>query len=72
VYSDTAILLCLTLKAVYRLPYHQSQGFVQSLTGLLKINLSIPNYTTMNRRAKTLKVPLAAGHCAGNIHIVAG
>jgi Transposase DDE domain len=70
VYSDTAILLCLTLKAVYRLPYRQSQGFVRSLTSLLKIDVSIPDYTTMNRRAKTVEVPLATGKCTGDIHIV--
>lgn len=69
-YSDTAILLCLTLKAVYHLPYRQTEGFVASIVALLGIRLAVPDYTTMNRRARTVEVPLAAGNQQGAIHIV--
>jgi hypothetical protein len=57
-YSDSCIELILTLKAVFRLTYCAVQGFVR---GLLKRNgfeLSIPDFSTLSRRAGSLKVAL--------------
>ena len=58
VYSDAAILCVLTLKAVFRLRLRQAEGFVGSLLELLNLELSVPDYSTLSRRAKTLDVPL--------------
>lgn len=58
VYSDAAILCVLTLKAVFHLRLRQAEGFVGSLLELLKLDLSVPDYSTLSRRAKTLDVPL--------------
>lgn len=58
VYSDAAILCVLTLKAVFHLRLRQAEGFVRSLLELLKLELPVPDYTTLSRRAKTLDVSL--------------
>ncbi len=58
IYSDTAILCALTIKSVFRLPLRQTAGFVGSLITLLKLELTVPDYSTVCRRAKTLDVPL--------------
>lgn len=58
IYSDAAILCVLTLKAVFHLRLRQAEGFVGSLLELLKLELSVPDYSTLSRRAKTLDVPL--------------
>ncbi|MCX6703608.1 MAG: IS5 family transposase, partial [Candidatus Zambryskibacteria bacterium] len=57
-YSDRAIEVMLTFKALYRLPLRATTGFVQSLFDLLHIPLSVPDYTTISRRAEDLGVIL--------------
>src|SRR4030065_1761533 len=57
-YSDGAIECLLMVKGVYHLAYRQTEGFAGSLSKLLGVALPIPDYSTLNRRAKTLKVDL--------------
>jgi hypothetical protein len=56
-YSDLAILTALTLKAVFRLALRQTEGLIGSIIGLLGLDLSVPDHTTLSRRAETLEVP---------------
>jgi len=57
-YSTQAITIMLTLKNVFHLPNRATEGFMRSLLEMLKIDLSIPDHTTLSRRGKTLKVRL--------------
>lgn len=57
-YSDRAIEAILTLQAVYGLPLRAVAGFVDSVFTLLGIALSVPDYTTVCRRAERLHVVL--------------
>lgn len=68
-YSDTAIECLLLVREVYHLPYRQTEGFARSLSKLLRIDLPVPNYTTLNRRAKTVTVKLKT-NTQGAIHLV--
>src|SRR3712207_1044433 len=56
-YSALAILTALTLRAVFRLAYRQTEGLIGSVIGLLGLTLRVPDHTTLSRRAATLKVP---------------
>src|SRR4051794_38174297 len=56
-YSELAILTALTLRAVFRLAYRQTEGLIGSLMRLLGLDLPIPDHTTLSRRAETLEVP---------------
>src|SRR5829696_3098489 len=56
-YSDLAITTALTLKAVFRLALRQTEGLIGSIIRLLGLDLSVPDYTTLSRRAATLEVP---------------
>ena len=69
VYTDGAIECLLTVKAVFHLAYRQTEGFAGSISALLKVTLPIPDYTTLNRRAKGLKVCLPANE-KGPLHLV--
>src|SRR3954463_764064 len=55
--SDLAVLTGLTLKAVFRLAYRQTEGLIGSLMRLLGLDLPVPDHTTLCRRAETLEVP---------------
>src|SRR5215212_2934012 len=56
-YSSLAITTALTLKAVFRLALRQTEGLIGSLIRLLGLALSVPDHTTLSRRAETLEVP---------------
>src|SRR3712207_2948391 len=56
-YSALAILTALTLRAVFRLPFRQTEGLIGSILGLLGLDLAVPDHSTLCRRAETLEVP---------------
>lgn len=56
VYSDVAIEICLTLRSVFRLPLRLVQGFVRSLLRLMELELLTPDFSTLSRRSKGLKI----------------
>jgi len=56
-YSPLAILTALTLRAVFRLALRQTEGLIGSVIGLLGLALSVPDHSTLSRRAETLEVP---------------
>ena len=56
-YSPLAILTALTLRAVFRLALRQTEGLIGSIICLLGLDLSVPDHTTLSRRAETLEVP---------------
>jgi len=70
-YSDTAIEAGLTVRAVYALALRQTEGFLRSVARLLKLDIEIPDHTTLSRRSSTLKrhgrQPSAAD---GPVHIL--
>ena len=56
-YSDLAITTALTLRAVFRLAWRQTEGLIGSLLQLLGLDLAVPDHSTLSRRAETLQVP---------------
>src|SRR3954470_5813757 len=75
-YSELAILTALTLRAVFRLAYRQTEGLIGSLMRLLGLDLPVPDHTTLSRRAATLEVPRPrsgnadAGRNAEPVHLL--
>jgi hypothetical protein len=68
-YSDGAMECLLMVKAVYHLTLRATEGFAQSLCHLLRVEVPVPDYTTLCRRAKTLTVALPTT-ATGPIHAV--
>ena len=56
-YSDLAIETAHTLRLVYKQPLRQTEGFLMSIVTLLKLDLAIPDHTTLSRRAKRIILP---------------
>ena len=46
-YSQLAILTALTLRAVFRLAYRQTEGLIGSVIRLLGLDLPVPDHTTL-------------------------
>ena len=56
-YSPLTILTALTLRAVFGLALRQTEGLIGSVIGLLGLDLSVPDHSTLCRRAEALEVP---------------
>lgn len=69
-YSNQAIACMLTLRAVFKLPYRQTQGFGQSLLDMLGVDLKAPDYSTLCLRSADLAVELPPRGNEGPKHIV--
>jgi hypothetical protein len=54
IFSDEAILMLLVIRERFNLSLRSLQGFVGSLFSLMKLNLIVPCYTQISRRAKSL------------------
>ena len=57
-YSDKAIEIALTIKEVFHLTNRSVEGFMRSLFEMLKVDLPVPDHSTLSKRSKTLKVRL--------------
>ena len=54
-YSDLAIETALTLRLLSHLPLRQAEGFLHTLFGMMRLDLSAPDYTTLSRRSQHLR-----------------
>lgn len=68
-YSDVAILCALSLRAVFGLTLRQTQGFLHDLTRRLGLEITVPHYSTVSRRAATLAVPKLVRPSGGPLHL---
>lgn len=69
-YSDAAIQACLTFKVLFGLPLRQTTGFVESLLKLVGLDWSVPDFSTLCRRQKTLSVAIPYKGSAGPLHLL--
>ena len=69
-YSDLAIETALTLRLLYHLPLRQAEGFLHALFGMMRLDLSAPDYTTLSRRSQHLRRRLRPVPPGEGIHLV--
>lgn len=60
VFSDAAIQFCLTLKCMFGLGLRQATGLAESLLRLARLDLQVPDYSTLCRRQKTLSIAITS------------
>ena len=69
-YSNDAILMLLVLREVYHLPLRAVQGLAESIFRMMGLDLPVPTYTQICRRAKTLGRVLKRLQRKGKVNIV--
>jgi hypothetical protein len=69
-YSDAAIQTCLTMKVLFGMALRQTTGFVESLLRLIDLDWTVPNFSTLSRRQKSLKVNIPYRGSAGPLHLL--
>jgi len=55
-YTDAAIQTSLMLRTAFKLPLRQTEGLMTSVLTLMDLTISVPDHTTVSRRAVTLPV----------------
>lgn len=70
VFSDAAIQACLTIKVLFGLPLRQTTGFVASLLRLAGLDWPVPDYSTLCRRQRSLKVLLPYRGARGPLNLL--
>jgi len=69
-YSDMVIQCALTLRQLYRLTLRATEGLMKSLIELSKLVVTVPNYSTLSRRGKTLKISLGIKNDSQAKHVL--
>ena len=70
VYSDSAIECLLVLRELFQLPYRQTEGLGRSLVKLMEVEVAIPDYTSLAKRASSLGIALEVRKHRGPIDVV--
>ena len=69
-YSDAAIQTCLTMKVLFGMALRQTTGFVESMLRLIGLDWAVPDFSTLSRRQKTLKVNIPYRGSEGPLHLL--
>jgi IS5 family transposase len=69
-YSDVAIETALTLRLLFHLPLRQTEGFLHSLFGMMSLDLSAPDHTTLSRRGQHLDLKLDRVLTRKRVHLI--
>jgi hypothetical protein len=69
-YSDGAIALMATVQSLFNLAGRQTEGFLESLFGLMGIDLAVPDHSTLSRRMGKVVVEMPVAPSQGGIHLV--
>ena len=69
-YTDLAIEALATVQAIYGLPGRQTQGFLQSVFELMKLDLPVPDHSTLSRRKRQLTISLPIKDWSKSRHLV--
>jgi hypothetical protein len=70
IYSDDAIGCVLMVRSVFHLALRQAERFCRSFFKATKVDLPVPNFSTLSRRCGKLDVPLPRVMPKGPIHVL--
>ncbi len=69
-YGDAAIQTCLTMKVLFGMALRQTAGVVESLLRLIGLDWAVPDFSTLSRRRKPLKVNIPSRGSDGPLHLL--
>ena len=70
IYGDAAIETCLTMEVLFGMALRQTTGFVEGLLSLVGLDWVVPDFSTLSRRQKTLKVNIPYRGSDGPLHLL--
>ena len=70
VFSDVAVHFCLMIKVLFNLRLRQTTGMVASLLKMADLDWTVPDYSTLCRRQKTLVVQIPYRRADGPLNLL--
>ena len=70
IYSDSTIECLLMIREFFRLPYRQTEGLGKALLKLAAIDVKVPDFTSLAKRAANFDVTIRVAEAKGPIDIV--
>lgn len=70
VFSDAAIQFCLMVKVLFGLPLRQTTGMVGSILQMAGLDWSVPDFSTLSRRQKTIAVQIPSRRAPGPLNLL--
>ena len=68
--SDLAIETLLTIRELFRLPYRSTEGFGRWVFKIMQLDLAVPDYTSLCKRAAKLGIAILLTKKKGKIDVV--
>lgn len=68
--SDAAIRTCLTMKVLFGMALRHTTGFVERLLRLVGLDWTVPDFSTLSRRQKTLAINIPYRGSKGPLHLL--
>lgn len=69
-FSDAAIQFCLSIKVLFGLALRQTSGMVASLLRLAGLDWPVPDYSTLCRRQKTVRIQIPFRRADGDLNLL--
>ena len=69
-YSDLAIETALTLRLIFHVPLRQTEGVLTSIFGILGVDLTAPDHTTLSRRGQHLARARRRARPGTSLHLI--
>jgi hypothetical protein len=69
-YSNAAVQTALHLRLILGLAWRQTEGLLQSLIGLVSLDLEVPDHTTLSRRCGDLPIARFCSPSSQSIHLI--
>ena len=67
--SDAVLQTCLTTKVLFGMALRQTTGFVESLLCMVEVNWTVPDFSTLSRRQKSLMADIPCRGSKGPLHL---
>ena len=68
--SDLAIATALTLSLIFHVPLRQTEGVLTSIFGMLGVDLTAPDHTTLSRRGQHLALARRRARPGTSLHLI--
>jgi hypothetical protein len=69
-YSKVALETIYTLRQIFNLRLRQAEGFTRSLLEIMRVNLPVPDYSTVSRRIRKLSIDFVYRKPNGKLNVI--
>jgi len=69
-FSDLAIETSLSLRLIFKQGLRQTEGLIGSIVDMMKLDIDVPDHSTLSRRGKVIHLSVVQAHCDSSESVV--